>query len=277
MDVRTFIRLIEQSAPPHFAAPWDTSGVQVAGTRKRIEKLAVLLDPLPGSLREPLAWGADFVLAHHPLALKPRLPDRVDDYHRVLSMLLEQGSWLYSAHTSLDANPAGPAGWLSRALGLESVRVLEPVSGEDGSLTRCEGGERQLSVSEYGFGLAGRLRTPFDWSGFAARLEHLLGTSEWKCAGKTPSRIETVAYCGGSGGTLIRAAARVGADVFVTGDVKYHQAHESYEHNTFVLDVGHFILEERMMSLWAGDLEDTLEEVAVRFFPGYDPIRQISP
>jgi putative NIF3 family GTP cyclohydrolase 1 type 2 len=67
------------------------------------------------------------------------------------------------------------------------------------------------------------------------------------------------------------------ADIFVTGDLKYHQALESIESGLCTLDVGHFVLEERMMEFWAGELREALGGRAeVRFFPGSEPMRSIA-
>lgn len=68
------------------------------------------------------------------------------------------------------------------------------------------------------------------------------------------------------------AARAAGADVLVTGDVKYHAAMEA---EIFTIDVGHFSLEERMTREMAALLDERLgpQGVAVRFFPGSDPLR----
>jgi dinuclear metal center YbgI/SA1388 family protein len=258
---------IEESAPPVYAAPWDSSGMQVAGTRDEIRRLAVFLDPLPGNVDEALDWGADFLLCHHPLLLKPRLPNRVDAYHRVLRSILTSGSWLYAAHTSLDANPSGPVLWLAKALHLLNTRTLEPCAAVSGA------GEPGRSAA--GYGVIGAFERPLEWSVFAGRLSKALGTREWTAAGPLPERVGTIAYCPGSGGSMIGRANA--ADLFVTGDLKYHQALESIESGLCTLDVGHFVLEERMMEFWAGELRDALGGRAeVRFFPGAEPMRIIA-
>lgn len=113
MKQSELIGIIEETAPLHIAAPWDRSGVQVASSREDIRRLAVCLDPTPLSLRRALADGADMVLAHHPLILEGRFTDRLDNYHAALSLLFKADVPLYSAHTSLDANPLGPASWLA--------------------------------------------------------------------------------------------------------------------------------------------------------------------
>ena len=63
------------------------------------------LDPTPESIRIALSGGAEMILAHHPLTMEGRFTDRLDSYHEVLSLLFRANVPLYSAHTSLDANP----------------------------------------------------------------------------------------------------------------------------------------------------------------------------
>jgi len=123
---------------------------------------------------------------------------------------------------------------------------------------------------EVGFGEVGTLPSPMNWDEFTATLEGLIDTNVWSVAGPQPGKISTVAYCGGSGSTLINNAARAGADVFITGDMKYHPAVET---PICVIDVGHFSLEEEMMRLFAGELSKDLDGVEVKFFKGDDPFR----
>ena len=49
--------------------------------------------------------------------------------------------------------------------------------------------------------------------------------------------IKRLAFCTGSGGDLIDI---VKADVFLTGDLKYHQAMSAVQNNLTILDIGHF-------------------------------------
>ena len=56
--------------------------------------------------------------------------------------------------------------------------------------------------------------------------------------------------------------------MFICGDVKHHPAQEA---PGLVLDVGHFILEEEMMRLFAKELSPALSGVEVKFFEGRSP------
>lgn len=123
---------------------------------------------------------------------------------------------------------------------------------------------------EVGFGEVGNLPAPMAWDVFARTLAGLTKRDAFTVAGPQPETVSKVAYCGGSGSSLIDNASRAGAEVFITGDMKYHPAVET---DICVADVGHFSLEEEMMRLFALELAEKLDGVEVRFFTGEDPFR----
>ena len=263
MDVTRIIEHIERIAPPTAQASWDRSGLQAAGLAPAASRLAVGLDPTPDFVAAALDWGAGFLLTHHPLYLEPRPLDAPGPFLDAARAVLSAGAWLYAAHTSLDANPAGPAGWLARKLGLAGLAVLEPTA--DG----------------LGIGQVGDLGEPLAWDDFARVLAGQVRRDFWTLAGTRPQRVERVAICPGSGGSLAGAARAAGAQVLVTGDLKYHQALDAGHPATglCVVDVGHFSLEEEMTRLLAGSLDAQLAPagVEVRFFPGRDPLEALRP
>ncbi len=124
--------------------------------------------------------------------------------------------------------------------------------------------------TEVGFGEVGTLPQSMAWDVFADTLAELTGCTAFTVSGPQPDVVNRVAYCGGSGSSIVGKAAQMGADVFVTGDVKYHGAVES---PVCMADVGHFSLEEEMMRRFAAELDDAMDGVDVRFFKGVDPFR----
>ncbi|CCH49065.1 Nif3-like dinuclear metal center hexameric protein [Pseudodesulfovibrio piezophilus] len=123
---------------------------------------------------------------------------------------------------------------------------------------------------EMGFGQVGTLPAPMPWDAFSEMLGGLIDREAYTVSGPKPATVRTVAYCGGSGASLIGEASQAGADVFITGDMKYHPAVET---DICVADVGHFSLEEEMMRLFAMELDQVFGAVEVRFFKGEDPFR----
>ncbi|MDL2210427.1 Nif3-like dinuclear metal center hexameric protein [Desulfovibrio sp. OttesenSCG-928-O18] len=256
MKVHEIIKHIENVAPLAVAAPWDNSGMQVAAVQDEVSHVAAMLDPTPLMVAKALDMGADFILSHHPLAMKARMPDTLDEFHAVLRLLFSHDVPLYSAHTSLDANLHGPAAWLAEAFSLSDRRCLEQVA------------EHPAGEPHYGFGIAGALPAPLSYAAFTEKLSAALGKPAWRASGEKPATVARVAYCPGSGESMIPAAAALRADVYITGDVKYHAALET---PIRVLDVGHFILEEAMMRRFAEILRASLEPVRVSFIEADDP------
>ncbi len=60
-----------------------------------------------------------------------------------------------------------------------------------------------------------------------------------------------VAVCGGSGANLIAAARRSGASLYLTGEIKYHQAQAAAQMGLTVIEVGHFYSERPILSCLA--------------------------
>jgi putative NIF3 family GTP cyclohydrolase 1 type 2 len=63
---------------------------------------------------------------------------------------------------------------------------------------------------------------------------------------------------GGSGSSLLREAYSQGADVLVTGDVKYHEAREAETLGVALVDLGHFASELPMVEGLVSRLESEL-------------------
>ena len=259
MQLTEIFSAIEKIAPLEAAAPWDMSGLQVAARRSDAVILAVCLDPTPASVRQALELGAQCILSHHPLALKPALPRRLDAYHEVLRLLLAADVPLYSAHTSLDINADGPAGWLAGELELRNLEVLDPTA------PPLSGAALPL-----GFGLAGDLPTPQSLAQIMSALTRHIALSTATVCGPMPERISRLAYCTGSGSSLLREAGASGAQLFITGDV---QSPTALEAEIGLLDVGHHSLEEEMMRRMSELLARRLAGLNVVFVPSASPLR----
>ncbi len=260
MQITDIITQIEKTAPLPAAASWDCSGMQVASLRTDITTLAVCLDPSPESVRKALELKAGCILSHHPLLMQGRLPSRLDAYNMVLRELFCHDVALYAAHTSLDANPQGPASWLARELSLRDCALLEETFSD--------------SAHTYGFGCAGTLPQPLAFQELCHKLATYISLDTAVFCGQPPATIKRLAYCTGSGSSLTKAAQKAKADIFITGDVKYHTALET---ELCILDAGHHSLEEEMMRRFAHELQESLADVHVHFIPSASPFTACLP
>lgn len=100
--------------------------------------------------------------------------------------------------------------------------------------------------SDIGVGRVGRLDEPTTLADFVAHVRRVLPKAPWgiRAAGDPQRRVHTVAVCGGSGDSLIGAAASAGADVYVTADLRHHVVDESLRASSPALvDAGHWATE----------------------------------
>lgn len=281
MQKTALIQTIESIAPLSFAESWDKSGMQVSSFGEDISHLFVCLDPTPAVLEEALgnlpASATPFVLSHHPLSLNPSLPAQEDVYTRSLRLLFTHNAALYAAHTSLDVR--GPAFWLAHELGIQKGEPLEDVPVPAG-LKPDVAFAPPFATGVHGFGFVGDMPVPLSFAAFCEILSQFFPVPDRRI-GHIPEQVRRVAFCGGSGSSFARAALAKGADVFLTGDVKYHDALDllcSVENSTFaLLDVGHFALEEEMMRRLSLVLTSALPGISVRFIKGINPFQRIIP
>ena len=76
-------------------------------------------------------------------------------------------------------------------------------------------------------------------------------------------QIKKVAICGGSGSFLLDDAIASGADVFITGDFKYHQFFDA-DNQIIIADVGHYESEQHTSELIYEILNEKIPNLAVR-------------
>jgi dinuclear metal center YbgI/SA1388 family protein len=86
-------------------------------------------------------------------------------------------------------------------------------------------------------------REPLTAAALAERCGDRLGAPA-RLAGDPVRHVQSIALCGGSGASLIPVALHARADVYVTGDVKHHQALDAVAAGLTVIDAGHHATEQ---------------------------------
>jgi dinuclear metal center YbgI/SA1388 family protein len=109
-----------------------------------------------------------------------------------------------------------------------------------------------------GIGRIGVLAAPMTGRDFAAIVKQSLAATALRAVGDLDQQATRVALCGGSGISLLHEAVRAGADIFVTGDIKYHEAREAEALGITLIDAGHFATEHLMVAGLSQQLEAEL-------------------
>ncbi len=110
---------------PATAADWDAVGLVCGDPDQPVRKVLFAVDPAPAVVAEAVGWGADLVVCHHPLLLRPvhGVPATTPK-GRVVHDLLRAGAALLTAHTNADIPQDGVNESLARAVGIVDPRVL---------------------------------------------------------------------------------------------------------------------------------------------------------
>lgn len=116
----------------------------------------------------------------------------------------------------------------------------------------------------HGYGRIGYLTEPLSTEAFLSKVKRELNCEFVRFAGYYPEKVNKVAVFGGSGADFIGIAAREGADVFVTADIKYHQAAEAKGLGLLLVDPGHDITERLIVPALASFLTEQISNQAVR-------------
>ena len=101
----------------------------------------------------------------------------------------------------------------------------------------------EIRGSESGLGRIGELEDSMDYETFIEMAKGVLNIDILRIAGSKKDYIKKVGLCTGSGADFMMDAARAGVDVYITGDVKYHEAQMAEELNILLIDGGHFSTE----------------------------------
>jgi len=116
----------------------------------------------------------------------------------------------------------------------------------------------------YGPGMVGSLPQPVTLRQFAEKVKEGLSLPALRLGGAPESNVQRIAVCGGSGADLWPEALKAGADVLVTGDVKYHAAQDMLAAGIKFIDAGHYGTEMVVMPALRGYLAERCKAAGMK-------------
>jgi dinuclear metal center YbgI/SA1388 family protein len=115
-----------------------------------------------------------------------------------------------------------------------------------------------------GFGMIGELEQEMNSKDFLLLLKEIFACEYIKHSNIIKEKIKTIALCGGSGSFLINNAIKKKADIYITGDLKYHDYFTS-ENKIILADIGHFESEQFTKDIIYSLIKKKIPTFAVRF------------
>jgi dinuclear metal center YbgI/SA1388 family protein len=251
MQLDAVLQVLETIAPLRYAESWDNVGLLVGDPGAPIARILVTVDYSSQVAEEARVRGAELVVAYHPpiFAAVKRVP-----HGAPWAEAVRRGIALYSMHTALDVARGGTNDFLADACGIaepgrRALRLHVPSAGAP----EAEG---------IGLGRVGDI-TPEALSRVVARIKDALGLEYVLVAGPRDAVISRIAVAAGAGGELLGEACRQRAELFVTGEIRHHDALAAVARGVAVVATLHSNSERAAIRAYAARLGRRLEGVTV--------------
>lgn len=215
---------------PELQEKYDNAGFLLGNPELECTGALVAVDLTDDVVDEAIEKEANLIVTHHPMifgGVKRITP--ADATGRLIMRLIKSDIAVYAAHTNLDNLKHGVNGMLAYQLGLTDCRILRPMEGQPSA--------------EVGAGMIGTLPYPLPVEAFIEQAKLTLRLPLMRIGKISTQAVSRVAICGGAGSFLIEDAVRQQADIYLTGDLKYHDFQQA-EGRVILADVGHFESEQ---------------------------------
>jgi dinuclear metal center YbgI/SA1388 family protein len=235
------IGIMEEIAPPHLAEPWDNVGLLVGSRQSPVHRIMVTLDVTADVIREAADKKVNLIISHHPVLFQPikSVTDSTFAGSQISALLRSEIS-VYTAHTNFDKAKGGTDDILAALLELENVHPLA------------------MDSESPSFGRIGRLPDKLPLKIYLNQVKRALNADRVDYIGNPEKPIGIVASCAGAGGDFIQAAQKAGADLYVTGEAKYHEMLPVMDGSMAMAVVGHYTTEYPAMAALKQRLQNKL-------------------
>lgn len=224
--VKQIYDIVNSFAPFGTELDWDNCGLIVGDMNAEVTAVGTALDITADVIDQAVEQGINLIVSHHPVIFKglksvtPAEP---------AALLIKYGIAAICAHTNLDAAAGGVNDLLCSAVSMKNTAGLfDPEAPGKPPLGRI--GEIE----------------PIPVTQFANQVKEVLGAAFVRhCGDRTVSK---VAVCCGAGGDMLPAAVAAGADLFLTGDIGYHDVLLAQQNEVAVIAAGHYDTEKLIKS-----------------------------
>ncbi len=229
MRCSEIITRLELLSPPSFAEKWDNVGLQVGRRDQEISSIYLAVDATDKVIEEAVHNGADMIITHHPLIFSGLKSITEEDFiGRRIRKLIGEDICYYAMHTNFDI--LGMADAAAEEMELANSQVLYVTYEDD--------------ISKEGFGRYGKLLRTMTLGECAEFVKRKFSLPNVAVYGDLRTVVNIAAICSGAGKEFIEDALKVGADVYITGDVSHHAGIDAVAQGLMVIDAGHYGIEK---------------------------------
>lgn len=236
---------LNELAPTSLAESWDNVGFLIGDEKATVKKVLVALDATYAVVQEAIDKKVDMIITHHPMIMSGlKQVNKSTIAGQKVMGLIENRISLYSAHTNLDGAKEGLSTLLGHQLAIKNSRILSPIT------------------EECGTGQIGELE-PMTLDELCQYVKDKLQLNSVRFVGDPRRVVQNIAVSPGSSMDFAPLALAAGAEVFITGDVKYHDAQEYREMGLALIDAGHYGTEHIVVKIFRDLIKKWFHDIEV--------------
>lgn len=248
MKTKDIIKILEDKFPYSNAEDWDNVGLLVGDLDKEIKKIQFSIDVTFNAIQKAIDNGTDMIISHHPIIFKAiKSVSEQEVLGKKLRKLIKNDINVYCIHTNLDSTLGGLNDYILEKLGQGKSKVLDLDMEKDCGIGRIYTLESETDLMLYTEELKNKLK-----------LKNLRVISK-----DMNTKIKKIALINGSAMSYWRAAKNRDIDLFITGDITYHDALDAMESGLNIIDFGHYESEHFFYEILKKELENRELEFSV--------------
>jgi len=118
--------------------------------------------------------------------------------------------------------------------------------------------------NKFGLGRIGKLAKPLSVKQIISRIKKSTGAKAIGLVGNENRLVKTAAVCAGSCGKIINSVIAANVDLYLTGELKHHQALAAQEANLTCICLSHSVSERFILKKFAKQLQEQLKQVTIK-------------
>lgn len=220
MKLKNLSDILDLKLKKEIAESWDNVGLLVGDLNLEVKKVLLSLELTKSVFEMAKEQQVNLIITHHP-AIFSGLKTVVSENDNLIFELIRNNIALYSAHTNFDAIEDGLNDYVVSLLDGKNSEILKS-DAETVGICRIFNFE-EISMTN-----------------FINKVKTKLNINTLRFTGKLDTMVKCAAIVTGSGADYSEMAFANGAQVFITGDLKYHYALDLKEKGMNIIDAGHF-------------------------------------
>mgnify|MGYP003614381259 FL=1 len=260
MRLKKIIKQLEGKFPLELAEEWDNVGLLLDSTRREIKSIMLCLDITRDVVDKAVANKVDLIISHHPFIFYPLKKITTDEVNgEKILKLARNNIAVYSMHTNIDSGIGGLNDFIIKKIGQEG-KVFAISNNRSIELRKLVTSDLIDAKDKIINPLRiQKLKSAITIEELCKIIKEKLCIPNVRVVGDTVKLVKSYAICTGSGMSF-SGNVKKKADVFITGDLKYHESLDASELNQTIIDLGHYESEYLFVEL--------LEENLKTFFDG---------